>query len=113
MAGLIPQERLPDVEMHLRNNLLYMKVDSINHHLIKMILGPSFQHCRSIYLLFRSEALIDMVPKSDDLIEEVLSLSGTQEYRNRTFQVTDYALALVSPHPPDSISSKYVLANRD
>ena len=127
MAGLIPQERLPDVEMHLQNNLLYMKVDSINHHLIKMILGPSFQHCRSIYLLSRSEALIDMVPKSDVLIEEVLSLSGTQEYRNRTFQVTiclaqakiepniiaDYALALVSPHPPDSISSKNLLANRD
>ena len=127
MAGLIPQERLPDVEMHLRNNLLYMKVDSINQHLIKMILGPSFQHCRSIYLLSRSEALIDMVPKSDDLIEEVLSLSGTQEYRNRTFQVTiclvqdkiepnliaDYALALVSPHPPDSMSSKDLLANRD
>ena len=65
-----------------------MKVDSINQHLIKMILGPFFQHCRSIYLLSRSEALIDMVPKSDDLIEEVLSLSGTQEYRNRTFQVT-------------------------
>ena len=127
MAGLIPQERLPDVEMHLQNNLLYMKVDSINQHLIKMILGPSFQHCRSIYLLSRSEALIDMVPKSDDLIEEVLSLSGTQEYRNRTFQATiclaqdkiqpdliaDYALALVSPHPPDSMSSKYLLANRD
>ena len=127
MAGLIPQERLPDVEMHLQNNLLYMKVDSINHHLIKMILEPTFQHCRSIYLLSRSEALIDMVPKSDDLIEEVLSLSGTQEYRNRTFQVTicqaqdkiepniiaDYALALVSPHPSDSMSSKYLLANRD
>ena len=127
MAGLIPQERLPDVEMHLQNNLLYMKVDSINQHLIKMILGPSFQHCRSIYLLSRSEALIDMVPKSDDLIEEVLSLSGTQEYRNRTFQVTiclaqdkiqpdliaDYALALVSPHVPDSMFSKYLLANRD
>ena len=88
MAGLIPQERLPDVEMHLQNNLLYMKVDSINHNLIKVILGPSFQHCRSIYLLSRSEALIDMVPKSDDLIEEVLGLSGTQKYRNRTFQVT-------------------------
>ena len=127
MAGLIPQERLPDVEMHLQNNLLYMKVDSINQHLIKMIFGPSFQHCRRIYLLSRSEALIDMVTKSDDLIEEVLSLSGTQEYRNRTFQVTiclaqdkiqpdliaDYALALVSPHPPDSMSSKYLLANRD
>ena len=88
MAGLIPQDRLSDVEMHLQNNLLYMKVDSINQHLIKMILGPSFQHCRSIYLLSRSEAQIDMVPKSDDLTEEVLSLSGTQEYRNRTFQVT-------------------------
>ena len=127
MAGLIPQERLPDVEMHLQNNLLYMKVDSINQLLIKMILGPSFQHCRSIYLLSRSQALIDMVPKSDDLIEEVLSLSGTQGYRNRTFQVTiclaqdkippnliaDYALALVSPHVPDSMSSKYLLANRD
>ena len=75
MACLIPQERITDV-------------DSINHHLIKMILGPSFQHCRSIYSLSRSEALIDMVLKSDDLIEEVLSLSGTQEYRNRTFQVT-------------------------
>ena len=59
MAGLIPQERLPDVEMHLQNNLLYMKVDSINQHLIKMILGP-FQHCRSIYLLSRSEALLDI-----------------------------------------------------
>ena len=127
MAGLIPQERLPDVEMHLQNNLLYMKVDSINQHLIKMILGLFFKHCRSIYLLSRSEALIDMVPKSDDLIEEVLSLSGTQEYRNRTVQVTicltqdkippsliaDYALALVSPHVPDSMSSKYLLANRD
>ena len=123
MAGL----RITDVDMHLQNNLLYMKVDSINHHLIKMILGPSFQHCRSIYLLSRSEALIDMVPKSDDLIEEVLSLSGTQEYRNRTFQVTiclaqgkippsliaDYALALVSPQVPDSMSNKYLLANRD
>ena len=68
-----------------------------------------------------------MVPKSDDLIEEVLSLSGTQEYRNRTFQVTiclaqdkippnliaDYTLALVSPHVPDSMSNKYLLANRD
>ena len=127
MAGLYPQERLPNVEMHRQNNLLYMKVDSINQHLIKMILGPFFQHCRSIYLLSRSEALIDMVPKSDDLIEEVLSLSGTQEYRNRTFQVTiclaqdkiqpdliaDYALALVSPHVPDSMFSKYLLANRD
>ena len=127
MTVLIPQDRLPDVEMHLQNNLLYMKVDTINQHLIKMILDPSFQHCRSIYLLSRSEALIDMVPKSDDLIEEVLSLSGTQEYRNRTFQVTiclaldkippnliaDYALALVSPHVPDSMSSKYLLANRD
>ena len=104
-----------------------MKVDSINHHLIKMILGPFFQHCRSIYLLSGSEALIDMVPKSDDLIEEVLSLSGTQEYRNRTFQVTlclaqdkikpnlmsDYALALVSPHVPDTMFNKYLLANRD
>ena len=104
-----------------------MKVDSINHHLNKMIFGPFFQHCRSIYLLSRSEALIDMVPKSDDLIEEVLSLSGTQEYRNRTFQVTiclaqdkippnlmfDYALALVSPHVPDTLSKKYLLANRD
>ena len=89
MAGLIPQERLPDVEMHLQNNLLYMKVDSINQHLIKMILGPFFQHCRSIYLLSRSEALIDMVPKSDDLIEEVLSLSGTQEYRNRTYYLSN------------------------
>ena len=133
MAGLIPQERLPDVEMHLQNNFLYnflyMKVDSINQHLIKMILGPSFQHCRSIYLLSRSrsEDLIDMVPKSDNLIEEVLGLSGTQEYRNRTFQVTicltqdkiqsdliaDYALALVSPHPHDSMFSKYLLANRN
>ena len=65
-----------------------MKVDNINQYLIKMILDPSFQHCRSIYLLSRSEALIDMVPKSDDLIEEVLSLSGTQEYSNRTFQFT-------------------------
>ena len=114
MACLIPQERITDV-------------DSINHHLIKMILGPSFQHCRSIYLLSRSEALIDMVLKSDDLIEEVLSLSGTQEYRNRTFQVTiclaqgkilpsliaDYALDLVSPQVPDSMSNKYLLANRD
>ena len=127
MAGLIPQERITDIDMHLQNNLLYMKVDRINHHLIKMILGSSFQQCRSIYLLSRSEALIDMVPKSDDLIEEVLSLSGTQEYRNRTFQVTiclaqgkippiliaDYALALVSPQVPDSMSNKYLLANRD
>ena len=127
MAGLIPQEIVPDVDAHLQNNLLYMKVDSINQHLIKMILGPSFQHCRSIYLLSRSEALIDMVPKSDNLIEEVLSLSGVQEYRNRTFQVTiclaqekippslisDYALALVSPQVPDSMSNKYLLANRD
>ena len=127
MAGLIPQERITDIDMHLQNNLLYMKVDSINHHLIKMILGPFFQHCRSIYLLFRSEALTDMVQKSDDLIEEVLSLSGTQEYRNKTFQVTiclaqgklppsliaDYALALVSPQVPDTMSSKYLLANRD
>ena len=88
MAGLIPQERITDVDMHLKSNLLFMKVDSINLHLIKMILCPFFQHCRSIYLLFRSEALIDMVPKSDDLIKEVLSLSGTQEYRKRTFQVT-------------------------
>ena len=85
MAGLIPQEQIADVDLHLQSNLLYMKVDSINIHLIKMILGPSFQNCRSIYLLSRSEALIDMVPKSDDLIEEVLSLSGIQEYRNRTF----------------------------
>ena len=85
MAGLIPQERNTNVDMHLQNNLFYMKVDSINQHLIKMILGQFFQHCKSIYLLSRSEALIDMVPKSDDLIEEVLSLSGTQEYRNRTF----------------------------
>ena len=68
-----------------------------------------------------------MVPKSDDLVEEVLGLSGTQEYRKRTFQVTfclahdkiqpdliaHYALALVSSHPPDSMSSKYLLANRD
>ena len=104
-----------------------MKVDSINQHLIKMILGPSFQHCRSIYLLSRSEALIDMEPKSDDLIEEVLGLSGTQEYRNRMFQVTiclaqskipptliaDYATALVSPVVPDTMYSKYLLANRD
>ena len=104
-----------------------MMVDRINQHLIKMILDPFFQHCRSIYLLSRSEALIDMVPKSDDLIEEVLSLSGTQEYRNRTFQVTiclaqskippnlisDYATALVSPHVPDTMYSKYLLINRD
>ena len=68
-----------------------------------------------------------MVPKSDDLIEEVLSLSGTQEYRNRTFQVSiclaqdkippsfisDYALALVSPQVPSTMSNKYLLANRD
>ena len=127
MAGLIPQEIVTDVDAHLQNNLLYMKVDSINLHLIKMILGPSFQHCRSIYLLSRSEALIDMVPKSDNLIEEVLGLSGTQEYRNRTFRVTiclaqeriipslisHYALALVSPQVPDSMSNKYLLANRD
>ena len=124
MAGLIPQERIRDVDMHLQNNLMYMKVDSINLHLI---LGPSFQHCRSIYLLSRSEALVDIVPKSSDLVEEVLSLSGTQEYRNRTFQVTiclaqeriqpslisDYALPLVSPQVPDTMSSKYLLANRD
>ena len=103
-----------------------MKVDSINTHLIRMIFGPFHQHCRSIYLLSRSEALIDMVPKSDDLIEEVLSLSGTQEYRNRTFQVSfclaqdkiplsfisDYALALVSPQVPATMSNKYLLANR-
>ena len=88
MAGLIPQERVTDVDLHLQNNLLYMKVECINIHLIKMILVPSFQHCRSIYLLSRSEALVDMVPKSDDLIEEVLSLSGIQEYRNRTFMVS-------------------------
>ena len=127
MAGLIPQEHVTDVDLHLQSNLLYMKVDSINQHLIKMILGPSFQHCRSIYLLSRSEALIDMVPKSDDLIEEVLGLSGTQEYRNRTFLVTiclaqgkvppslisDYATALVSPIIPDTMYSKYLLANRD
>ena len=127
MVGLIPQEQITDVDLYLQSNLLFMKVDSINIHLIKMILGPFFQHCRSIYLLSRSEALIDMVPKSDDLIEEVLSLSGTQEYRNRTFQVTiclaqskippsliaDYATALVSPHVPDTMSSKYILANRD
>ena len=127
MAGLIPQEHVTNVDAHLQNNLLFMKVDSINQHLIKMILGPSFQHCRSIYLLSRSEALIDMVPKSDDLIEEVLGLSGTQEYRNRTFLVTiclaqgkvppslisDYATALVSPIVPDTIYSKYLLANRD
>ena len=128
MSGLIPQERLPDVEMHLQNNLLYIRVDSINHHLIKMILGPFFQHCRSIYLLSRSEALIDMVPKSDDLIfEEVLSLSGTQEYRNRTFQVTiclaqdkippnlmsDYALALVSLMFLILCPTNIYLANRD
>ena len=127
MAGLIPQEHVTDVDAHLQSNLLFMKVDSINQHLIKMILGPSFQHCRSIYLLSRSEALIDMVPKSDDLIEEVLGLSGTQEYRNRTFLVTiclakdkvppsliaDYATALVSPIVPDTMYSKYLLANRD
>ena len=127
MAGLIPQEQITDVDLHLQSNLLYMKVDSINQDLIKMILGPFFQHCRSIYLLSRSEALIDMVPKSDDLIEEVLSLSGTQEYRNRTLQVTiclaqskippslisDYATALVSPHVPDTMYNKYLLANRD
>ena len=69
MAGLIPQERITDVDMHLQSILLFMKVDRINIHLIKMILGPFFQHCRSIYLLSRSETLIDMVPKSDDLIE--------------------------------------------
>ena len=127
MAGLIPLAHVTDVDAHLQSNLLYMKVDSINQHLIKMILGPSFQHCRSIYLLSRSEALIDMVAKSDDLIEDVLSLSGTQEYRNRTFQVTiclaqskippsfiaNYATALVSPIVPDTMSSKYLLANRD
>ena len=93
-----------------------MKVDSINIHLIKMILSPYFQHCRSIYLLSKSEAFIDMVPKSDDLIEEVLSLSGTQEYKNRTFKVTihlaqdhippsfiaDYVMAITTPHVPDS-----------
>ena len=61
MAGLIPQEHVTDVDAHLQSNMLFMKVDSINQHLIKMILGPSFQHCRSIYLLSRSEALIDMV----------------------------------------------------
>ena len=58
-----------------------------------------------------------MVPKSDDLIEEVLGLSGTQEYRNRTFLVTiclakdkvspslisDSATALVSPIAPDTM----------
>ena len=127
MAGLIPQEQIADVDLHLQSNLLYMKVDSINHHLIKMILGPFFQYCRSIYLLSRSKALIDMVPKHENLIEEVLSLSGTQEYRNRTFQVTiclaqgkippsliaDYALALLSPQVPDSMSNKYLLANLD
>ena len=127
MAGLIPQEHVTVVDLHLQSILLYMKVDSINQHLIKMILGPSFQHCRSIYLLSRSEALIDMVPKSDDLIEEVLGLSGTQEYRNRTFLVTiclaqgkippsiiaDYATALVSPIVPDTMYSKYLIANRD
>ena len=127
MAGLIPQEHVTDVDTHLQSNLLFMKVDSINQHLIKMILGPFFPHCRSIYLLSRSEALIDMLPKSDDLIEEVLGLSGTQEYRNRTFLVTiclakdkvppsliaDYATALVSPIVPDTMSSKYLLANRD
>ena len=114
MAGLIPQERITDVNLHLQSNLLYMKVDNINILLIKMILGPSFQQCSSIYLLSRSEALIDMVPKSDDLTEEVFSLSGTQKFRNRTFQVTislaqgiispslitDYAMALVSPPVP-------------
>ena len=88
MASLIPQETITDADMHLQNNLLFMKVDSINIHLIKIILGPYFQHCRSIYLLSRSEALLDMVLKTDDLIETVLSLSGTQEYRNRTFQVS-------------------------
>ena len=127
MAGLIPQEQITDVDMHLKNNLLYMKVEKININLIKMILGPYYQHCRSIYLLSRSEALLDMVSKTDDLIEIVLSLSGTQEYRNRTFQVyislaqekispnfiADYALALVSPHVPDSMSNKYFLANRE
>ena len=127
MAGLIPQERITDVNLHLQNNLLYMKVECINIHLIKMIIGPFFQHCRSIYQLSRSEALVDMVPKSDDLIEEVLSLSGLQEYRNRTFMVsidlahqhvptsliTDYAMALVSPTVPDTLTSKYLLANRD
>ena len=127
MAGLIPLAHVTDVDAHLQSNLLYMKVDSINQHLIKMILGPSFQHCRSIYLLSRSEALIDMVPKSDDLIEDVLSLSGTQEYRNRTFLViiclaqskvppsliADYATALVSPIVPDTMYGKYLLANRD
>ena len=127
MAALIPLAHVTDVDAHLQSNLLYMKADSINQHLIKMILGPFFQHCRSIYLLSRSEALIDMVPKSDDLIEDVLSLSGTQEYRSRTFQVSiclaqskippsfiaDYATALVSPIVPDTMSSKYLLANRD
>ena len=123
MAGLIPQEIVTDVDVYLQSNLLYLTVDSINIHLIKMILGPSSQHCRSIYLLSRSEALIDMVPKSDDLIEDILGLSGTQEYRNRTFQVniclaqeriqpsliSDYALALVSPQVPDSMSNKYLI----
>ena len=127
MAGLIPQERVVDVDLHLQNNLLYLKVECVNIHLVKMILGPSFQHCRSIYLLSRSEALVDMVPKSDDLIEEVLSLSGLQEYRNRTFMVTidlahqhvpsslitDYAMALVSPTVPDPMTRKYLIANRD
>ena len=50
MAGLIPQERLPDVEMPLQNNLLYMKVDSINQHLIKMIL--LFDNCYNLTLKF-------------------------------------------------------------
>ena len=127
MAGLIPQERVIDVDLHRQSNLLYMKVECVNTHLIKMILGPSFQHCRSIYLLSRSEALVDMVPKSDDLIEEVLSLFGLQEYRNRTFMVsielaqqhvpasliTDYAMALVSPTVPDTMTNKYLIANRD
>ena len=88
MAGLIPQDRITDIDPHLQSNLLYMKVECVNTHMIKMILGPSFQHCRSIHLLSRSEALVDMVPKSDDLIEEVLGLSGLQEYRFRTFMVS-------------------------
>ena len=68
-----------------------------------------------------------MVPKSDDLMEEVLGLSLLQAYRNRTFKVSialardkiplsliaDYALALVSPQVPDTMTSKYLRANRD
>ena len=77
MAGAAEGADLAIVEQMLYTNLLFISMEiDVNLHILKQVIGPLFQFCRSVYFCNRKECVLDIVPKHSDTLEQIKSLAG-------------------------------------